>query len=176
MQRRADRLGGSLGVAGRDVVHLPVGDHYDSSETLSRHVRHCAREGGEQARPVIAGAGLRLSCPDDADIEVALAPEPIAERRQRLFGRMLAIADPLTRRFVDDDDRGIALRVAFFFDHRRINEGGEQDRDGNHAPQHAPRAAQNPKGENEQSRGAERSDRVPRQERRGGERKCIAGH
>ena len=73
MQRRADSLGGSLGVAGRDVVHLPVGDHDDPGQTLSRHVGHCAREGGEQARPVVAGAGLRLSRPNDADIEVALA-------------------------------------------------------------------------------------------------------
>ena len=176
VQRRADRLGGSLGVAGRDVVHLPVGDHDDAGETLSRHVGHCAREGGEQARPVIAGTGLRLSRPNHADIEVALAREPIGERRQRLFGRMLAIADPLARRFVDDDDRGIALRVALFFDHRRVDEGGEQDRDGDHAPQHAPRAAHNPEGEKEQAGGAERGDRVPRQERRGGERKCIAGH
>ena len=176
VERRADRLGGRLGVAGGDVVHLPVGDHDDAREALSRHVGHRAREGGEQARPVIAGAGLRLSRPDHADIEVALASEAIAERRQRRFGRMLAIADPLARQFVDDDDRGIALRVALFFDHRWVDESGEQDRDGDHAPQHAPRAAQNPEGEKEQARGAERGDRVPRQERRGGERKRIAGH
>ena len=138
MERRADRLGVCLGVASGDIVHLPVGDHNDRSETLSRHVGHGPGEGDEQARSVIAGAGLRLACPNDADIEVALAREPIAERRQRLFGRTPAIADPLARRFVDDDDRGIALRVALFFDHRWVDESGEQDRDGDHAPQHTP--------------------------------------
>ena len=157
-------------------MHLSVGNHDDPRETLSRHIGHCAREGRKQTCPVVAGPGLRLSRPDDADIEVALARETIAERRQRLFGRMPAIADPLARRFVDNDDRGIALRVALFFDHRRVDEGGEQDRNGDHAPQHAPRAAHNPEGEKEQARGAERGDRVPRQERRGGERKRIAGH
>ncbi len=176
MERRADRFGGRLGVAGGDIVHLPVGDHDDARETLPRHVRHCAREGGEQARPVVAGAGLRLSRPNHADIEVALARQAIAERRQRRFGRMLAIADPLARRFVDDDDRGIALRVALFFDHRGVDEGGQQNRDGDDAPQHAARAAHNPEGEKEQARGAERGDRVPRQERRSRERKRIAGH
>ena len=111
VQRRADRLGGRLGVAGRDIVHLPVGDHDDPREPLSRHIGHCAGEGGEQACPIIAGAGLRLSCPDHPEIEVALVCEPIAECRQRLFGRMPAIADPLARQLVDDDYRGVALRL-----------------------------------------------------------------
>jgi hypothetical protein len=79
-------------------------------------------------------------------------------------------------RFVDDDDRGIALWVALFFDHRWVHESGEQDCDGDDAPRHAPRTAQNPEGEKEQARGAERGDRVPRQKGRGGERKRIAAH
>ncbi len=149
MQRCADRVGGRLGVAGRDIVHLPVGDHDDPRETLSRHIGHGSDECREQPRPVIAGAGLRLSRPDHADIEVALVRKPIAERRQRLLGRMPAVADPLARRFVDNDDRGVALRLALFFDHRWVDEGGEQDCDGDHAPQDAPRAAQNPEGEKE---------------------------
>ncbi len=176
VQRRADRFGGCFRVAGGNIVNLSVGNHDDPREALSRHIGHGAGEGRKQTCPIVAGPRLRLSCPDHADIEVALARETIAQRRQRLFGRTPAIADPLARRFVDDNYGRVALRLSFFFDHRRVDEGGEQDRNGDQAPLHAPRAAHNPKGEKQQARGAERGDRVPWQERRGGERKRIAGH
>ena len=75
MQRRAELRGGGLGVAGRDVVHLAVGDHHDPGEALARHVGERAVERGEQPRAVVAGAGLRLAGAHDADIEVAILRE-----------------------------------------------------------------------------------------------------
>ena len=56
-----------------------------AGETLPRHVGHRPGEGGEQARSVVAGTRLRLSGPDHAHIEIALAGEAVAERRQRLL-------------------------------------------------------------------------------------------
>src|SRR6516165_8097397 len=103
MEGGADRFGCRFDVAGGDVVHLPVGNHDNAGETLPRHVRHFPSERSEQAGPVIARTRLRLAGPNDAQIEIALASEAIAERRQRLFGGLLAIAYALARRFVDND-------------------------------------------------------------------------
>ena len=110
MKRRADRLSKRVCIPARHIVHLAVGDHDNAGETLARHLRHCPIECIEQPRPVVASTGLRLSRPYHTQVEITLPGEPILERDQRGLGCTLAITDALARRFVDDDDRDVALR------------------------------------------------------------------
>ena len=96
----------------------------------------------EQPRPVVAGAGLRLSCPDHTHVEITFLGEPILSAASA--ASVAARRSPMRwlGEFVDDDDRDIALRRALLLDQRRIDQGGEQDREGDRAPRHPARAAQ----------------------------------
>ncbi len=176
MERRADRLGEGFGVAGRNVVDLAVGDHDDAGEALPRHVGHRPVERGEEPGAVVAGAGLRLSGGDHANLEVAHPAEAVLERRQRRRSRLPAVADPLARRIVDDDDRDVALRRALFLDQRGVDEGRQQDRDSDRAPPQAPRPAPDAEAQDQRGGGGERGERKPRQQRREGEREGAAVH
>ena len=118
MEWRADCLSGRARLTAGRVVHLAVGDHHNPGEALARHIRHRTIEGREQFRAVAARSGLRLSGPDDAQVEISLAGESVLQRRQRRLGGALAIAHALACRLVDDNYRDVALWRALLFDDR----------------------------------------------------------
>jgi hypothetical protein len=127
VERCADRFRCRDPVAGRDVVHLPVRDHDDASQALARDVRQRVIECLKEPGSIVPSPGLWLSRSDHAEVEIALLGEPILERRQRCRGGVLAIAEALARRFIDYDDRDVALRRALLLDYGGVDESGEQD-------------------------------------------------
>ncbi len=64
MQRGGDRLPQRVGVAGRHVMHLAVGDHDDPGEALARDIGHRPIERLEQPRAFVAVAAPGCPRPD----------------------------------------------------------------------------------------------------------------
>ncbi len=170
MQRRAELMGGRGRLGGGNIVDLTIGNHDDRGEALPRHIGHRPTQRGKQFGAVVAAARLRLAGADHPHIEVALALQPLGQRRQRRFSGLLPVADLLARRLVDDDDRDIAQGRALFLDERRVDENRQQHRHRRPPPCDAARAAPDARREHQRGRAAEHRDQPPRQQRRGRQR------
>ena len=76
MKGRPNRFRSGLRIPGH-IVHLPVGNHDHTGESLPRDIGHRPGERGEQSGAIIAGTWLRLSRADHAQFEIVLPGEPI---------------------------------------------------------------------------------------------------
>jgi hypothetical protein len=110
--------------ARRDIVHHAVGDHDDAREPVGRHVRKAVGEGGEQPRPVIAFAVLRL---DEAWFHVGQVAEAALQFRAHLVGHRLPIAEGLRGRAIDHHCDDVFHLVALFLDESRVRERQENE-------------------------------------------------
>src|SRR5260221_5527340 len=84
---------------------------------------------------------------------------------ERRLGVSAAVADALTRRFIDDNYGDIALRIALLLDKRRVGESCEQCDDRQHPPGETAGAPHQSEGDDSDRGSGERADCPPWQNR-----------
>ena len=107
----------------------------DAGEPIRRHVGEAVRQGGEEARAIVAIAVIGL---DEARIHIGERAEAALQLGPDLIGHGRAVAERLRGRAVDDHRHDVLHLLPVLLHQRRVGErqknepesDGAQDRDG----------------------------------------------